>query len=61
MISEKIESLIAELSHALEGAQKIDSKEYGWKAACPRVRKSLLRVARECGQLRKDVQSAKEG
>tara|TARA_Y100001938_G_C7884918_1_gene326886 strand:+ start:487 stop:681 length:195 start_codon:yes stop_codon:yes gene_type:complete len=58
-IENKIERLVNTLEECLGDAQKIDQRSYGWKAACPRVRKNLLNVARECGELRKEVQEIK--
>ena len=49
----EIIALVAMLADHIDDAKKVDQKEYGWKAANLRIRKTTLAVEKKMKALRK--------
>lgn len=61
LVCPKIESMINTLIDCREDCLKFDTKERGWKPAGSRLRRALMDTAKACSEVRKQIQSIKNG
>tara|TARA_Y100000593_G_C4092374_1_gene229163 strand:- start:306 stop:491 length:186 start_codon:yes stop_codon:yes gene_type:complete len=56
---ERLELIIQELKDAMADIDKVESGNYGYKAAAPRARKAALVAIKELKELRAEIQEKK--
>ena len=56
---ERLELIIEELRQAMADVDKVETGDYGFKAAAPRARKAALTAIKELKELRVEIQNKK--